>query len=86
LPRRGDIDQDLRKRIAAWTRYLMALHGVPSLRQMADRMGMSGPTVTNAVNRESGIGLDFVVALHRTFHVSMDVLVDSDPPQRPPAR
>jgi hypothetical protein len=79
LPRREDIDPELRRRLAAWTRYLMALHEIPSLRQMARRMGLAGPTVTNAVNHETGIGLDYLVALHRTFHVSADVLLDTDP-------
>jgi hypothetical protein len=80
LPRRQDIDPVLRQRLAAWTRYLMALHEVPSLRKMAERMGMAGPTVTNAVNKRTGIGLDYLVALHRTFHMSADVLLDTDPP------
>jgi transcriptional regulator with XRE-family HTH domain len=80
LPRRQDIDPVLRQRLAAWTRYLMQLHEVPSLRKMAERMGKSGPTVTNAVNKKAGIGLDYLVALHRTFHVSADVLLDTDPP------
>ena len=80
VPRRQDIDVELRQRLAAWTRYLMRLHGIPSLRKMADRMGLAGPTVTNAVNKKAGIGLDYLVALHRTFHVSADVLIDTDPP------
>lgn len=63
----------------------MSLHGVPSIRGMARRLGLSGPTVTNALNKESGIGLDFLVALHRKFHVSADVLLDSDPPEISPA-
>jgi antitoxin component HigA of HigAB toxin-antitoxin module len=80
LPRRQDIDPELRERLAAWTRYLMQLHEIPSLRKMAERMGMAGPTVTNAVNKKAGIGLDYLVALHRTFHVSADVLLDTNPP------
>jgi hypothetical protein len=61
----------------------MRKHHIPSKRQMAERMDLSGPTVTNAINHAS-MGLDFVVALHRTFYVSLDVLVDSDPPPLPP--
>jgi plasmid maintenance system antidote protein VapI len=60
----------------------MHIHAVPSIRKMAERIGVSGPTLTNALNREEGIGLDFAVKLHRSFHVSLDVLVDSDPPSR----
>jgi transcriptional regulator with XRE-family HTH domain len=82
LPRRQDIDPELRRRLAAWTRYLMALHSIPSLRKMAERMGLAGPTVTNAVNKKAGIGLDYLVALHRKFHVSADVLLDTDPPPK----
>lgn len=80
MPRRLDVDAALRVRLAAWTKHLMELHEIPSIRQMAKRMGKSGPTVTNALNRRSGVGLDYLVALHRKFHVSADVLLDSDPP------
>lgn len=83
MPRRQDVDPVVRRRLAAWTRYLMDLHGVPSIRRMAERMDMAGPTVTNALNRQTGIGLDYLIALHRTFHVSADVLLDTDPPTKP---
>jgi hypothetical protein len=83
MPRREDVDAALRRRLAAWTRYLMWKHGIPSKRAMARRMGIAGPTVTNAINHESGIGLDYLVALHRTFHESADVLLDTDPPAIP---
>lgn len=80
MPRRSDIDPTLRKRLAAWTVYFMELHGIPSKRQMAERMGLAGPTVTNAINKQAGIGLDYLVALRRTFHQSADRLLDDDPP------
>lgn len=82
MPRRQDIDPALRVRLSAWTRYLMELHEIPSIRQMAKRMKMSGPTVTNALNYGSGLGLDYLVALHRRFYMSADVLLDTDPPHR----
>ncbi len=80
LPRRQDIDPVLRQRLAAWTHYFMWKHKIPSKRRMAKRMHLAGPTVTNALNYGTGIGLDYLVALHRTFHESADVLLDSDPP------
>lgn len=76
----GKVDDELRVRLAEWTRYLMKKHGIPSKRAMARRMDVSGPTVTNAINKKAGIGLDYLVALHRTFHESADVLLDTDPP------
>lgn len=79
MPRRIDIDPHLRERLAAWTDYLMRLHGIVSKRAMAKRMGLSGPTVTNALNYRTGIGLDYLVALSRTFRVSTDVLLQDDP-------
>lgn len=82
MPRRQDIDPELRVRIAEWTKHLMTLHGITSKRAMGRRMGKAGPTVTNALNLKAGIGLDYVVALHRTFHVSADVLLDTDPPTK----
>lgn len=83
MPRRQDVNLDLRRRLADWTVYLMRKHEVESLRAMGRRMGLSGPTVTNAVNKKEGIGLDYLVALHETFHVSADVLLDDDPPPVP---
>ena len=83
-PRRTDIDPSLRRRLAAWTRYFMELHQIPSLRQMAKRMKLAGPTVTNAVNHpEVGIGLDYLVKLRDAFHESADRLLDNDPPKLP---
>ena len=82
--RGGGVDPALRERLAAWTEHLMRLHGIESKRAMGRRMGVSGPTVTNALNRKSGLGLDFLVALHRTFHMSADVLLDTDPPSGSP--
>lgn len=83
MPRRQDVDLDIRRRLSDWTVYLMHKHSIPSLRRMADRMGLAGPTVTNAVNKREGIGLDYLVALHRSFHVSADVLLEDDPPPVP---
>lgn len=80
VPRREDIDRELRRRLAAWTVFLMKKHGIRSKRKMAERMKMAGPTITNAINYGAGIGLDYLVALHRTFHESADALLDSDPP------
>lgn len=81
MPRRQDVDPEIRQRLARWTLHLMKKHEIRSLRGMAKRMGMAGPTITNAVNYQAGIGLDYLVALHRTFHESADVLLDSDPPE-----
>lgn len=80
MPRRRDIDPTLRVRLAAWTVYFMRLHSIPSKRALARRMGLSGPTVTNAINKRSGIGLDYLIALRDTFHTGCDVLLDNDPP------
>lgn len=62
----------------------MHLHSIPSLRKLAKKMDMAGPTVTNAINHQAGIGLDYLVALHRRFHRSADELLDDDPPTRLP--
>ena len=83
MPRRTDIDPELRRRLAAWTVYFQRLHEIPSKRALARRMGLSGPTVTNAINRQSGIGLDYLVALRDTFKQSADQMLDDDPPALP---
>lgn len=79
---RPEIDADLRQRIRAWTEYLMREHRIQSSRAMARRVGVSNPVVVNLRNGSAGVGLDYVVKLHRAFHVSADALLDSDPPEK----
>lgn len=81
MPLRRQTDQELRARIVAWTRYLARIHQIPSGNALARRLGVAEPTVAQILAGTRTPGLDFVVRLHRTFHQSADVLIDSDPPK-----
>ena len=75
------IDREARTRILAWARHEMKKHGLPSGNALAKRLGLAGPTVTSVLAETRTPGLDFLIALHRTFHESADVMLDSDPPE-----
>lgn len=73
-------DIETRLRIAAWARYLMRKHHISSGNELAKRLGLSGPTVALVLKGDRTPGLDFLVRLHRVFHESADVMLDSAPP------
>lgn len=77
---RSDLDQELRRRLRAWTRYFRDSNPFPSDRAMARKMEVAPPTLTNILNGKGTPGLDFAVKLARTFREKLDVLVDFDPP------
>lgn len=69
---------ELRRRIAAWFRYVKAKHGITN-EKMADRMGLPEPTITNILNEQRWVGLDTVYALREAFRESVDVMFDDWP-------
>lgn len=75
-------DVATRRRIAAWTRYLMAAHHIETRAELARRLRLSAVTVKYVLDEVRTPGLDFVLRLHREFHVSSDALLDSDPPSQ----
>jgi transcriptional regulator with XRE-family HTH domain len=80
------IDPEVRARIADWVEYLKHKHRQsltdPPLtnEQLAQKLGLSEPTVTNALNRMRGVGLEFVWRMHVKFHVSADSILDDPAP------
>ena len=75
-------DFQTRKRITAWTRYLMGIHSIETGAELARRLGLSEATISLVLRGDRTPGLDFVLKLHRVFFVSLDAIVDSDPPAR----
>lgn len=78
---RKETDPVVRGRIAAWTAHLMKTHGYDTPAAMARKMGVTRPAVATILDGTRTAGLDYVVKLHRTFHIQTDVLIDEDPPQ-----
>jgi transcriptional regulator with XRE-family HTH domain len=82
-------DIETRQRIAAWARHMMEVHSIASGNELARRLGLSSPTIALVLSGDRTAGLDFLVKLHRVFHISADALLDSDPPavqERPQRR
>jgi transcriptional regulator with XRE-family HTH domain len=80
---RGTMDADTRKRIRGWLLYEMKKRDIVSIREMARKIGVAHTYVTRVLNEETTPGLEFVVRMHRTLHISMDTLCDEDPPPTP---
>jgi transcriptional regulator with XRE-family HTH domain len=74
------LDVRTRLRIAANLRLLKHRRNIESDSALAKRLGMSRGMINRILKGERTAGLDVCVAVHRTFHVSLDWLVDEDPP------
>ena len=77
---RKETDPIVRARIAAWTRYLMRSRGYANPTEMARKLGVTRPAVSTVLRGTRTPGLDYLVKLHRVFHIQADVLLDEDPP------
>lgn len=79
----NNIDESTRRRITAWFRYCYSKyrHVYPTKSAFADALELSGATVTNILNGKRTPGLDVVIRLHRKFHLSLDIICDTDPPE-----
>lgn len=72
-------DLELRHRLRAWVRFFMEDRGLTQT-ALAERIGAKQPTINGLYNATGSLGLDTVVRLHRGMHVSLDTLVNEDPP------
>lgn len=70
-------DKQIRLRVAANLRHLMAKRGFDSERALARKLGVNPSTVSRALKADR-CGLDLLVAVHRKLGVSLDWLVDDN--------
>lgn len=82
MGQRKDLDATTRRRIAAWFRHFFSEYGhqYPTQADFADALNLAQSTIANIINERRDPGLDAVIKLHRTFHVQLDKLIESDPP------
>lgn len=80
-PVKDSLDLKTRQRIAANLRQLKHMHGFASTAAMATEIGMSRSALNRYLKDERTAGLDVLLLVHRTLHVSIDWIVDRDPPQ-----
>ena len=78
---RGIIDQATRDRIRRWIEYEMKKRQIDSIREMARRVGVSHAYLSLIVNGQSTAGLELVIRLNRKLHVSIDAMVNDEPPK-----
>lgn len=79
------VDTETRERIRAWTIHLIKSRHYDSAADFAQELGYKqGNQVTNIINRTRTAGLDYVLRLHRVFHVELDTLVNRYPPKWKP--
>lgn len=81
VPRRESVDLKTRERIAAKLRYLRWEGGFESDAAMAKEMGISRGALNRYLKGERTAGLDVLLACRRKLHVSIDWMVDRDPPR-----
>lgn len=77
-----EIDIKTRQRIAANLRLLRHQFRFQSDAAMAEALGLSRGVMNRALKGERTVGLEVVLKVHRGLHVSLDWLVDKDPPQQ----
>lgn len=77
-----EIDRKTRLRIAANLRQMkVEKFEFKSDAAMGRRIGLSRDAVNRALKGEKTVGLDFLLAVHRKLHVSLDWLVENEPDQ-----
>jgi transcriptional regulator with XRE-family HTH domain len=77
---RGSIDQQTRDRIQKWIRYEMQKRQIDSIRELARKIGVSHAYLSLVVNGQSTAGLELVLRLNRRLHISIDAMVNDEPP------
>lgn len=80
MPTKESLDLKTRERIAANLRLLKHRRSYESVAAMAARLGMSRSALGRYLKGERTVGLDFLLKVHRRLNVSLDWLVDEDPP------
>ncbi len=81
---RKKTDFALRERLGRWVQHFMDIYGVTKENQgeFAERLGISGPALSQYKNARRTMGLDTFVKMHRSMKVSADVMLNADPPPR----
>jgi transcriptional regulator with XRE-family HTH domain len=81
---RKKTDFALRERLGRWVQHFMDIYGVTKENQgeFAERLGISGPALSQYKNARRTMGLDTFVKMHRSMKVSADVMLSADPPPR----
>lgn len=81
VPTRDSIDMQTRLRIAAKLRYLMWEGEFDTAAALARELGVHRKTMGKYLKGDRTVGLDVLLKIHRELGVSIDWMVDRDPPQ-----
>jgi transcriptional regulator with XRE-family HTH domain len=78
---RGPVDQVTRDRVRAWIRYEMDRRQITSARDMARKIGVNHAYLSIVLNGTGTAGLELVLRLNRKLHMSLDAMLNDDPPK-----
>lgn len=76
-----NIDTKTRLRIAAKLRYLKWEGGFESAAALGRELGVHPKTIGKYLSGTRTVGLDVLLKIRRELHISIDWMVDRDPPQ-----
>lgn len=83
MAKNSQVGDEVRERIRAWLRHYASerAHQYGSQKAFAESIGLSGPGVNQILNFRRTPGFDVAIKMHRGLHVSLDTLIDTDPPK-----
>lgn len=77
---RGPIDEEVREQIRNWIRYEMRKRQIDSIRDFCSRIHVSHSYVSRILLGESSPGLELCLRMRKYLHVSVDAMLDGNPP------
>jgi antitoxin component HigA of HigAB toxin-antitoxin module len=80
MARRESVDRKTRETIRAWLLYKMEQNRL-NIAATAQLLKKSAAAVSRIASADRTPGLDFVLAMHRNWHIPLDVLVGTMPPK-----
>ena len=82
MPSGQGVDIKSRLRIVGHLRQVYETRQFRSVREMAGRLDYSVASLARVLNGEQGPGLELLQKVHQILHVSIDHMLDDDPPER----
>lgn len=81
MPWTPDLPEAVRERLAAWMRYAQDSEQL-TREELARRVGLSEPTVTNIINHKRPPGLDALIGLCFGVGIPADILLKRHPDEQ----
>jgi transcriptional regulator with XRE-family HTH domain len=82
MARHTDIEVEMGERLRLWLEHFRAKYAAiyPAQDDLARKLGVAGPNLSQWLNRHRLPGIDLLVRLNRAFTVDANALINDDPP------